>query len=89
MTALVVQSLAESRLLYEGNWLLLVVIAIATRSGMVAREDVPGSVDSRRRDAPARPGAAAASSAVPSTAAPSPVGAAPAPSIAAADPGVA
>ncbi|OUE08320.1 O-Antigen ligase [Clavibacter michiganensis] len=89
MTALVVQSLAESRLLYEGNWLLLVVIAIATRSGMVAREDVPGPVDSRRRDAPARPGAAAASSAVPSTAAASPVGAAPAPSIATADPGVA
>jgi exopolysaccharide production protein ExoQ len=51
MTALVVQSLAESRLLYEGNWLLLVVIAVATRSGMIAREDLPGPVDSRRRPA--------------------------------------
>jgi len=66
MTALVVQSLAESRLLYEGNWLLLGVIAMATRSGMIAREDVPGLVDSRRRpvaaatDAAAAPGARAA-----------------------------
>ncbi|RIJ51224.1 O-antigen ligase domain-containing protein, partial [Clavibacter phaseoli] len=59
MTALAVQSLAESRLLYEGNWLLLVVIAIATRSGMVAREDVPGPVDSRRRPRPVAPGVAA------------------------------
>ncbi|WP_445443589.1 O-antigen ligase family protein [Clavibacter sp. km1a] len=57
MTALVVQSLAESRLLYEGNWLLLVVVAVATRSRMVEREDVPGPVDSRRTAVlPARAG---------------------------------
>ncbi|MBM7388984.1 O-antigen ligase [Clavibacter michiganensis] len=59
MTALAVQSLAESRLLYEGNWLLLVVLAVATRSGMVAREDVPGPVDSRRRPRAVAPGVAA------------------------------
>jgi O-antigen ligase len=87
MTALAVQSLAESRLLYEGNWLLLVVIAIATRSGMVAREDVPGPVDSRRR--PVRPApapAAADASSVVAPDAPAPVPSATAP--AAADPRV-
>ncbi|MFT2706841.1 O-antigen ligase family protein [Clavibacter zhangzhiyongii] len=69
MTALVVQSLAESRLLYEGNWLLLVVIAVATRSGMVAREDVPGPAVPRRLPVPAEP--AAAGVPVPAPAAPS------------------
>jgi exopolysaccharide production protein ExoQ len=75
MTALVVQSLAESRLLYEGNWLLLVVIAVATRSGMVEREDVPGPVDSRRRagapaPVPAGAGAPAAPTPTPTPTAP-------------------
>jgi len=96
MTALVVQSLAESRLLYEGNWLLLVVIAMATRSGMIAREDVPGLVDSRRRPAAtdaaadaagawsaAGPGVAEAASPVAPTAAPT---ADPTPAPPAADP---
>jgi exopolysaccharide production protein ExoQ len=89
MTALVIQSLAESRLLYEGNWLLLVVIAVATRSGMVAREDVPGAVDPRRRPVPAEAGApvpapaTAVASVTPPSSAPSPA----APPVA--DPGVA
>lgn len=68
MTALVVQSLAESRLLYEGNWLLLVVIAVATRSGMVAREDVPGA--DPHRPAVAAPAAGAPVAAAASTTAP-------------------
>ncbi|WP_233550092.1 O-antigen ligase family protein [Clavibacter lycopersici] len=87
MTALVVQSLAESRLLYEGNWLLLVVIAVAAKSGMVAREDVPGPVDSRRRPVRPESGAAAAAPSPLPGAAPAPVVSAPAPS--AAEPGVA
>ncbi|MFT2689654.1 hypothetical protein [Clavibacter zhangzhiyongii] len=74
MTALVVQSLAESRLLYEGNWLLLVVIAVATRSGMVAREDVPGPVgpapSPRARRRPRRPAPAGPAPAAPSVADP-------------------
>ncbi|MDA3803329.1 MULTISPECIES: O-antigen ligase family protein [Clavibacter] len=70
MTALVVQSLAESRLLYEGNWLLLIVIAMATRSGMIAREDVPGPVDSRRP--PVAAGAVADASRLPAPAASAP-----------------
>lgn len=37
LTALVVQSFAESRLLIEGGWVLLVIIATTTKRGMLGR----------------------------------------------------
>ena len=37
LTALLVQSLAESRILIEGGWLLLVAIAVTTKNGMLGR----------------------------------------------------
>lgn len=49
LTALLVQSLAESRLLLEGGWLLLVVIATSTRLGMVGRLDAPLAREQVRR----------------------------------------
>jgi O-antigen ligase len=42
VTALLVQSFAESRLLYEGNWILFAILAIKTRSVYVGEE--PASV---------------------------------------------
>ncbi|MFZ7089062.1 O-antigen ligase family protein [Curtobacterium sp. RRHDQ10] len=40
VTALLVQSFAESRLLYEGNWILFAILAIKTRSVLVGEEPV-------------------------------------------------
>ena len=37
LTALVVQSLAESRILVEGGWVLLVILAVTTKLGMLGR----------------------------------------------------
>ena len=37
LTALLVQSLAESRLLIEGGWVLLVILAVTTKLGMLGR----------------------------------------------------
>ena len=41
LTALLVQSLAESRILIEGGWLLLVAIAVTTKNGMLGRPSEP------------------------------------------------
>ncbi|KQO62155.1 O-antigen ligase family protein [Curtobacterium sp. Leaf261] len=52
LTALLVQSVAESRLLYEGNWVLLAVIAVKTRTVFVGEE--PWSVGDGPRTPMAR-----------------------------------
>jgi len=39
LTALLVQSFAESRLLVEGGWMLLVIIAVTTKTAMLGRRD--------------------------------------------------
>lgn len=49
LTALLVQSLAESRLLLEGGWLLLVVVATTTKLGMLGRVTAPLSRERVRR----------------------------------------
>jgi exopolysaccharide production protein ExoQ len=53
VTVLVVQSVTESRLLYEGNWILLAVIAIRSRIVLTGEEppapsDGPGAPVARR-----------------------------------------
>ncbi|MFP7834029.1 O-antigen ligase family protein [Marisediminicola sp. LYQ134] len=50
MTALLVQSLAESRLLIEGGWLLLVVLAASTKASHPSRaRSLPSVVDAEVR----------------------------------------
>lgn len=39
LTALLVQSFAESRLLVEGGWMLLVIVAVTTKTAMLGRRD--------------------------------------------------
>ncbi|MBC7724584.1 MAG: O-antigen ligase family protein, partial [Burkholderiaceae bacterium] len=39
LTALLVQSLAESRILVEGGWMLLVILATSTKLAMLGRRD--------------------------------------------------
>lgn len=39
LTALLVQSFAESRLLVEGGWMLLVILAVTTKTAMLGRRD--------------------------------------------------
>jgi O-antigen ligase len=47
LTALLVQSLAESRLLIEGGWILLVVLATTTKLGLLGAE-TPQKLSARR-----------------------------------------
>ncbi|WP_157071358.1 O-antigen ligase family protein [Curtobacterium ammoniigenes] len=66
-TALVVQSLTESRLLYEGNWILFAVIAVKSRIVLVGEEPpslgdgprTPGTRRAFRTTVPLIPGATA------------------------------
>jgi exopolysaccharide production protein ExoQ len=57
LTALLVQSFAESRILYEGNWILLALIAIKSRIVLVGEEppstgDGPRTPDAKREFRP-------------------------------------
>jgi O-antigen ligase len=52
LVAMLVQAFAESRLLYEGNWILLAVLAIKTRTVLVGEE--PDSVGDGPRTPVAR-----------------------------------
>lgn len=52
VVALLVQSVAESRLLYQGNWVLFALIAIKTRIVLVGEE--PVSAGDGPRTPPAR-----------------------------------
>ncbi|WP_165065943.1 O-antigen ligase family protein [Marisediminicola senii] len=52
LTALLVQSLAESRILSEGGWMLLVMLAVTTKSAMLGRHVPLGTevvVEDRRK----------------------------------------
>ena len=59
MVALVVQSLTESRLLIEGGWLLLVILAVKTRFDyeVPSQDAEPTKLPWRRVPIPRGPGA--------------------------------
>jgi len=60
MVVLVVQSLAESRILMESGWVLLVALALSTKQREIVALDQEPDLDDRRRTPAAAPGVAGA-----------------------------